>query len=133
MPFSGTFFQNGLGLREIGETLLTKGNLVGQVQPFRQLQVALVGPFTQLKQLADLGPEPVLDFKQPFVADRLALGGIGVNLAAVQTDVAQLEHTSRLCQEQDLHKQLLDLRQEGLAKGGNGIVVGVQTTRYEPK
>jgi hypothetical protein len=56
-----------------------------------------------------------------------------VNLTTIQTDVAQFEHTAHLCQKQDADKQLLDLRQEGLTKVGNGIVIWVQPTGNEPK
>ena len=51
-----------------------------------------------------------------------------MDFAAIQADVAQLQHTGHLCQQQDLHKQLLDFRQKVLAKVGNRVMIWVQST-----
>jgi hypothetical protein len=50
-----------------------------------------------------------------------------------QADIPQLEHPSFLGLKQNLHKQRFDFGQKGLAKVGDGIMIGMQSTGNEPK
>ncbi len=93
----------------------------------------LVGYFSQCQQFRHLLLQIRFDGHQPLVAHRLTLGGVGVDLAPIQADVAQFQHPHRLRQQQDLHEQLLDFRQKSLPKGGDGIVVGMHIPGNETK
>jgi NOL1/NOP2/fmu family ribosome biogenesis protein len=55
------------------------------------------------------------------------LARIGLHLAAINKNIAQLQHTQMVCNQQDLHKQLLQLRQKSLAETVNAVVIWVQT------
>ena len=72
--------------------------------------------FAQRQQLMHFLAQLGFHFAQPFVADRFALGSVRMNFAAIQAEVAQLQHPRHLRQQQDLHKQLVELGQKGLAK-----------------
>ena len=50
-----------------------------------------------------------------------------MNLAAIQAEVPQLEHPGSLCHQQNLNKQILELRQKRLAKVGDGVVIRMQS------
>ena len=54
-----------------------------------------------------------------------------MNLGAIQTDVAQLQNPGRLGQQQHLDEQVLQLGQKGFAKGGQGVVIGMQVAGDE--
>ena len=74
-------------------------------------------------------PQLRCQLAQPLVAHGFALGRIRLNLAAIQADISQLQDAHRLRQQQDLPQQFLELRQERLAKGGDGVVVRMQSAR----
>ena len=61
------------------------------------------------------------------------LGRIGLDLAPVQADLAQLQKTQRLGQQQDLQKQRLELLKKPFAEGGNGVVIGMRVGRNVAK
>jgi len=91
--------------------------------------LTLVHPLRQREQLVYLGAQVGFAFHQPLVADRLTLGGVGVDLGPVQAERAQREHARFLRQQQHLHAQPLEVGQEGGAKGGDGVVVGMPVAR----
>jgi NOL1/NOP2/fmu family ribosome biogenesis protein len=57
------------------------------------------------------------------------LARIGLHLAPINKDIAQFQHTQMVCNQQDLHKQLFQLRQKPLAETVNAVVIRVQTAR----
>ncbi len=73
----------------------------------------------------DFGDDGVLEFDGVAPAQGTVLGGIGLDLTPVQADLAQLEKSQRLGQQQDLYKQRLELLQKTLAKRGQGVVIRV--------
>jgi hypothetical protein len=111
----------------MGQSFLADRHFIGQDQLFRKRAFTLIDLFTQPEQSLHFLAQSAVQFHQALVTDGVMLGRIGVNLAAVQTDVAQSEHVRLLRQKQDLHEQLLDLRQKRLAEVGQSVVVGVQT------
>lgn len=56
-----------------------------------------------------------------------------MDFAAIQAQVAQLQHPDRLGQQQNLDEQLFQFGQKGLTKMGNRIMVRMQIARNEPK
>jgi hypothetical protein len=77
-----------------------------------------------------LGP---IFHEQSTVADGLTLGGIGMHLGTVHADVAQLEITGGLSQQQHLDEQLFDLGPERLAEVRQRVVIRMQATRHKPE
>ena len=67
--------------------------------------------------------------QQPAVTDRMALGCIGVDLAAIDTDGSQLQHAQLMSDDQYLGKQVHDFGQKGLAKVGDGVMVWMVAAR----
>src|SRR2546425_9289846 len=130
-PLLGTGFQHRFGLRQPCQAVLPSGNLLAYHQPIRHLW--LVELFTQGEELLDLRSKLGLQLPQTFVADRFALGGIGMHFGPIQTDRAQLQHTRLLGKQEHLHEQLLQLGQEGAPKGGQCIMVGMQIACDEAK
>jgi hypothetical protein len=92
---------------------------------------ARIDAFAQREQFLDLRAQMRLQGQQVLIADGFAFGGIGMDLGSIQADVAQLQHTSHLGQQQHLHEQILQLGQERFAKGGQSIVIGVQVAGDE--
>jgi hypothetical protein len=86
------FFQNRLGLGQVDQPGLAKADFSLDVQAY--WQVGLIGLVGQPQQFLDFGPQPGCQFRQVLVADRFALGGIGVDLAPTlrEADVAQAQH-----------------------------------------
>jgi hypothetical protein len=72
--------------------------------PFRQDQIALIRLFGQRHQRRNFLAQPGFQLSQPLVTDRFALGRVRMDLAAIHTEVAQLQHPSPACQQQDLHE-----------------------------
>ena len=56
-----------------------------------------------------------------------------MNLGAIQTDVAQLQNPSHLGQQQHLDEQVFQFGQEGFAKVGQRIMIGVQVAGDKAK
>src|SRR5205085_505458 len=82
-----------------------------------------VGSFGEGKEFVDFCLQEELDLQETFVANRFTLGSVGMDLAAVDADVSQLQQSHRLCQEEDLHEQILELRKELFAEGGDSVMV----------
>ena len=59
------------------------------------------------------------------------LRGIGFDLRAVEAHRAQLQHAHRIGHYEQLHEEGLQLRQETLAEGRDGVVIGVAIGRDE--
>jgi hypothetical protein len=66
---------------------LAKGEFIGDAQPLGPLR--LLGMLGEGTPLVDLSAQLALECEQTLVTDRTALGGSGVDLGSVQTDVAQ--------------------------------------------
>ncbi len=126
-PLGGTRLQHRFGFRQPHQAILAPRNLVAHHQPIGDLW--LIALFTQGEQLLDLASQLRLHLQQPLVTDRIMLGGIGMDLGPVQTDRPQLQHARLLGEQQNLHKEVLQLGQEGAPKRGQRIVVGVQVAR----
>jgi hypothetical protein len=60
-----------------------------------------------------------------FPAQSPVLGGVGVNLGPIETDLAEFQDTHLLGNEQNLNEERLQLRKKPLAEGGDRIVVGM--------
>ncbi len=114
LPFLSVCLEHFLGLGQSGQAFLAQGDLVGHVQAFRH--VVAVGLFGQQKQLIYFGTQVRFQLEQTLVADGLALGGIGMHLGTVHADVAQLEITGGLGQQQHLDEQRFDLGPNVLRK-----------------
>ena len=61
------------------------------------------------------------------------LARVGVDLGAVQRDVAELEQLHLARQHQHLHEQRLHFLQEAAAEGGQRVVIGVGVGRHVAK
>ena len=108
----GRFLSTGLeglslALARRAEVFLAQGNLVAHVHTFGYF--VAIGLFGQPKQLLHFGPQVSFQLEQALVTDGLTLVGIGVHLRTVDADVAELEVTGGLGQQQDLDEQLFDL------------------------
>src|SRR6266699_5963747 len=75
------------------------------------------------EQLLDLGSQLRLHLQQTLVADRVVPGGISMDLGPIQTDRPQFQHARLLCQQQHLHKEVLQFGQERAPKRGQGIMI----------
>ena len=53
------------------------------------------------------------------------LGGVGLDLGAVESHVAQADEFHRLRDQQHLHHQAFNLRQKALTEGVEGVVIRV--------
>jgi len=60
------------------------------------------------------------------------LGGVGLDLAAVQSHVAQFDQSCLPAEAKDLGEQTGQGREMALAKRGDGVVVGVLITGQHP-
>jgi hypothetical protein len=80
--------QNYLGLAQVDQLVLAKGDLGGQLQPLGP--GGYLGLLTLGKLGSDFSLQLLFTFQQALIANRLALGGIGMDLAPIQTDIAQL-------------------------------------------
>src|ERR1700730_7627822 len=98
-----------LCLADLGQPPLFVGNPIGQFVTTPVTAVlAILGRVLsgRLLHLArNLGGELLLGPSHPAVAHRLVLGGIRLNLGAVERDMAELDQTSFAAQPEDLYKQ----------------------------
>lgn len=60
-------------------------------------------------------------------------GGVGFDLGAIETDLAQLQDVHLPCDEKDLNEQRLELRKKALAKGSDSVVIGMIVSGYISK
>jgi hypothetical protein len=107
IAFFGPRFQDGFGLGQARQACLPQGEFVAHDQASGHL--ALSDAFAQGEQFVNLGAQVGLEGQQVLGAHRLALGGIGMALGAIEADVAQLQHPGELGQQQDLHEEILQL------------------------
>ena len=122
-------FQDPLRLCQVDQSSLPKGDLGFDVQPCRPF--ALVRLCTQGHQLLYFGAQLCFQFQQTTIADRVALRGISMDLAPIQTDVPQLQNPGLLGDDQHLYEYGYDVREEGLAKGGDRVMVWMQSAGDE--
>ncbi|MOA14220.1 hypothetical protein D3C78_1343090 [compost metagenome] len=59
--------------------------------------------------------------------------GVGIDLGAVERNMAELEQLHLARQHQHLHEQRFDLLQEAPTERGQGIVIGVSVGRHVAK
>lgn len=121
----GPLFQHGFGLVQTSQVFLTQTDFMRWVKAVRPLALFAVG--SQGHQCCDFLAQVGLQFQRSGIADCLAFGGICMNLATVQTDVAQLQETRRLGHEQHLHKEFLDFGQKAAPECIDGVMVRVQS------
>jgi len=67
---------------------------------------------TEGKEFLDLGSRLRLQLQQMLVADRVALGDIGMHPGSVQTDCAQFQHTGLLGEQEHLNGEILQFGQK---------------------
>ena len=103
------------------------------VNEAREVSKTLVDALTQGEQFVNFSPQMRFQRQEVLIAHSLTLGGIGMDLGPIETDVAQLQHPSHLGQHQHLDEQILEFGQEGFAKGGQGIMIGVQVAGDKAK
>ena len=96
-------------------SVVAGASLVTDHQPIRDLRLLLLA---EDEEFFDFCSQVFLSILQAAVTHRIALGGICVDLASVQADSPQFEHTCLLCQEQYLDKEVLEILQEDPSKGG---------------
>ena len=118
-----------LGFRQTRQSRFAQRNLVADHQAIGQ--VAPVGPLAQGQQLRDLGLQLRPDLQQALVAHGVAFRGVRVDLAAVEAERPQLQHSHHSGQQQDLHEEPVEVWQEGLAKARQRVVVRVQVAGDE--
>src|ERR1700726_2784877 len=98
-----------LGLADLGQPPLFVGNPIGQfVNTPVTAVLAILGRVLSgrlLHPARNLGGELLLGPSHPAVAHRLVLGGIRLNLGAVERDMAELDQTRFAAQPEDLYKQ----------------------------
>ena len=68
----------------------------------------------------------------PVVAHRADLGGVGIDLGAIDRHRAQPQQPGSAGQQQDLQECGLDGHLAGLAEGRDRVVVGMQIGGHEP-
>ena len=116
------------GLLDLGpgdgrQAFLAARQLGGQVQSVRRLAVVRFFGLTQ--QFGHLGLDLRFEFVGVFPAQGLVPGGVGLDLGAVEADLAQFQTAHLLGDQQNLHEQRRQLWQKPFAKGGNRIVIGM--------
>src|SRR5258708_1657293 len=94
------------GLADLGQPPLFVGNPIGQLVTTPVTAVlAILGRVLSgrlLHPARNLGGELLLGPSHPAVAHRLVLGGIRLDLGAVERDMAKLDQTSLAAQPKDL-------------------------------
>ncbi len=83
--------QHGFGFGEMLQTFLAKRNFIGDTEARGQGQFTLIGLFAECKPFAHWLAQRRFQFQSALVTDGMRLGGIGMDFAAVETDVAQLK------------------------------------------
>ncbi len=122
-PFFGALFDLGFSPGDSLEAIFAAGDLVGQVHAVRYLLV--VRRFGQLHELLYFAFQLFFQLIDVPVTHGAVFGCVGFDLAAVQRDVAEVEHAQGAGDQQDLHHQPFDLFQEPFAEGVQRVVVGV--------
>ena len=109
MVSGGLRLQLRSGFAQGVESILAALQLLGQLIATLALAVARillgVDQLSLAQQRCDLGLQLGLGFEHPLVAHGLVFGGIGLDLGAIEGDVAQAHQTRLLTQPQHLHKQ----------------------------
>jgi hypothetical protein len=90
IAFLGSGLSDRFRLGQVDQPLVAKGDCIGDDQSFGSLR--LLGLLGESEQRVDLHAQLAVEVEQTLVTDRTALGGIGVDFGAVQTEVAQGQH-----------------------------------------
>ena len=111
-PCSGFGLHLFAGLTNPGQSVLAAPQFIGQVTAELAFSVALAFLGSE-----DLGPahqgialllQLLLRPEHPIVADRLVCEGIGLNLRAIVSHMAEAHHPGLLAEAQDLNEQTLE-------------------------
>ena len=70
-------------------------------------------------------------FEQTFVTDGGAPCRHSMDVDGVQADVSQGRHPDFLSVQEDVHKEIFQFLQKGLAEIGNGVMIRMEATREE--
>ena len=130
VPLGGPLNQLRLGLLQRLESLFASGQLRRNIQG---CLLGSVGRFRPPQQFLHLSPQLLLQLKHVSPAQGTVLGGVGFDLRPVQTHRPQLQKAHLMGQQQNLHKQRLQLLQKALAEVGNRIVIGMGVGSDIPK
>ena len=122
VPFGGPPLDLGLGPGDGRQAFFAARQLGGQVQSVRR-RLAAVRFFGLTQQFGHLGLELGFKFVGVFPTQGLVLGGVGLDLGAVEADLAQFQAAHLLGDQQNLHEQRRQLWQKSLAKGGYRVVI----------
>ena len=101
----GPGFSGRCRLGQGGQPLVATGDGIGDTQALGPLR--LLGLLGEGEQRVDLRAPWALECEQTLVTERTALGGIGVDCGAVQTEVAQGQHPQYLGLQEDGHQEVL--------------------------
>ena len=110
-------------LRELGQTLLAQGQLVGNRQAVGD--VGLVLRLGARQQVRHLGLQLRLELARVLPRQRAVTAGVGVYLRAVEADRAHLQHAHLARKQQHTDEQPLDLLEKPPPERGDRVVVGV--------
>ncbi len=106
---SGLRFNLPAGLTDAHQTVLTMTEFIGQISAHLPLSVALVllgiQDFFPTHQGIDLLLQLLLRPEHPLLAHGLVLGGIGLNLRAIQRHMTKAHHPRLLTNAEVLNKQ----------------------------
>ena len=119
----GARFDLRPGFGDFLQPLLAARQLIRDRHPIRNIR--LVRSFGLRHQFSNLGLQLRLDLACVLIRQRAVLAGVGVDLRPVQRHRPQLQKAHLARQQQNLHKQRLDLLQKAFAERRDGIVIGM--------
>ena len=133
----GLRFERRFGLADLAQAGVTSRQLCGKlVSAAASAEARLFLGIDALgfrQQALDLVLQLLLGFGHPAIAHRLVLGGVGPDLRTVDGDVAELDQPSSLTEPKHLYEQPAECLQMLLAKGRDGVVVGMLIAGQHPK
>ncbi len=129
IAFLGSGFSDSVGLGQIDQPLVAKGDFIGDDHALGSLR--LLGMLGESEQRVDLPVQLAVECEQTLGTERTALGGIGVDFGAVQTAVAQGQHPKFLGVEEEVHKEVFQFLQKGFTKVGTRVMSRMEAARQE--